>query len=79
MEKLLQGEATCKSFFFFALVHSFQLPFLSIFNLYQNICFRVEELRDSTAHAEMICIREASKLLNSWRLSVSFPGFKFKV
>ncbi|XP_045830200.1 tRNA(adenine(34)) deaminase, chloroplastic [Trifolium pratense] len=29
----------------------------------------VEELRDSTAHAEMICIREASKLLNSWRLS----------
>ncbi|KAK6931427.1 tRNA-specific adenosine deaminase, partial [Dillenia turbinata] len=28
----------------------------------------VEDLRDSTAHAEMICIREASKLLNSWRL-----------
>ncbi|KAL9254175.1 tRNA(adenine(34)) deaminase, chloroplastic-like protein [Drosera capensis] len=29
----------------------------------------VEELRDSTAHAEMICIREASKVLRSWRLS----------
>ncbi|XP_021910210.1 tRNA(adenine(34)) deaminase, chloroplastic [Carica papaya] len=32
-------------------------------------CNLVEELRDSTAHAEMICIREASKLLNSWRLA----------
>ncbi|XVF42963.1 hypothetical protein PTKIN_Ptkin02bG0002000 [Pterospermum kingtungense] len=29
----------------------------------------VEELRDSTAHAEMICIREASSTLHSWRLS----------
>ncbi|CAK7326481.1 unnamed protein product [Dovyalis caffra] len=29
----------------------------------------VEELRDSTAHAEMICIREASNQLRSWRLS----------
>ncbi|CAH9128860.1 unnamed protein product [Cuscuta epithymum] len=29
----------------------------------------VEELRDSTAHAEMICIREASNILRSWRLS----------
>ncbi|XXG83936.1 hypothetical protein AAC387_Pa10g1574 [Persea americana] len=29
----------------------------------------VEELRDSTAHAEMICIREASNLLRTWRLS----------
>ncbi|KAI3763922.1 hypothetical protein L2E82_13920 [Cichorium intybus] len=29
----------------------------------------VEELRDSTAHAEMICIREASNNLHSWRLS----------
>lgn len=32
-------------------------------------CNRVEELRDSTAHAEMICIREASNLLRTWRLS----------
>ncbi|KAJ1377294.1 tRNA-specific adenosine deaminase [Sesbania bispinosa] len=32
-------------------------------------CNLVEELRDSTAHAEMVCIREASKLLHSWRLS----------
>ncbi|CAL0315297.1 unnamed protein product [Lupinus luteus] len=31
----------------------------------------VEELRDSTAHAEMICIREASNLLRAWRLSDS--------
>ncbi|KAM7484498.1 hypothetical protein LguiA_000507 [Lonicera macranthoides] len=31
----------------------------------------VEELRDSTAHAEMICIREASNILQSWRLSDS--------
>ncbi|KAL6192982.1 hypothetical protein ACLB2K_034067 [Fragaria x ananassa] len=29
----------------------------------------VEELRDSTAHAEMICIREASHVLRSWRLA----------
>ncbi|GAA0151879.1 deaminase [Lithospermum erythrorhizon] len=29
----------------------------------------VEELRDSTAHAEMICIREASNILRTWRLS----------
>ncbi|KAL4188437.1 hypothetical protein AMTRI_Chr08g160120 [Amborella trichopoda] len=29
----------------------------------------VEESRDSTAHAEMICIREASNLLKSWRLA----------
>ncbi|CAK8537305.1 unnamed protein product [Lathyrus sativus] len=32
-------------------------------------CNLVEEMRDSTAHAEMICIREASKFLHSWRLS----------
>ncbi|KAA8532782.1 hypothetical protein F0562_032815 [Nyssa sinensis] len=32
-------------------------------------CNLVEELRDSTAHAEMICIREASNLLQTWRLS----------
>ncbi|XP_068642624.1 tRNA(adenine(34)) deaminase, chloroplastic-like [Aristolochia californica] len=32
-------------------------------------CNLVEELRDSTAHAEMICIREASNLLKTWRLS----------
>ncbi|OWM75839.1 tRNA(adenine(34)) deaminase, chloroplastic [Punica granatum] len=31
----------------------------------------VEELRDSTAHAEMICIREASNVLRSWRLADS--------
>ncbi|KAE8666027.1 TRNA arginine adenosine deaminase, putative isoform 2 [Hibiscus syriacus] len=29
----------------------------------------VEELRDSTAHAEMICIQEASSILRSWRLA----------
>ncbi|OMP02257.1 CMP/dCMP deaminase, zinc-binding protein [Corchorus olitorius] len=29
----------------------------------------VEELRDSTAHAEMICIREASNTIRSWRLA----------
>ncbi|GMH31211.1 hypothetical protein Nepgr_033054 [Nepenthes gracilis] len=29
----------------------------------------VEELRDSTAHAEMMCIREASNILRTWRLS----------
>ncbi|KAI4302208.1 hypothetical protein MLD38_037986 [Melastoma candidum] len=32
-------------------------------------CNLVEELRDSTAHAEMICIREASSVLQSWRLA----------
>ncbi|CAI9096334.1 OLC1v1032443C1 [Oldenlandia corymbosa var. corymbosa] len=29
----------------------------------------VEEMRDSTAHAEIICIREASNVLRTWRLS----------
>ncbi|CAL9118396.1 unnamed protein product [Musa textilis] len=29
----------------------------------------VEERRDATAHAEMICIREASNLLRTWRLA----------
>lgn len=28
-----------------------------------------EKLKDATAHAEMLCIRKASKVLNSWRLS----------
>ncbi|CAA6665492.1 unnamed protein product [Spirodela intermedia] len=32
-------------------------------------CNLVEDLRDSTAHAEMICIREASTLLRTWRLA----------
>ncbi|CAN4121937.1 unnamed protein product [Withania somnifera] len=32
-------------------------------------CNLVEELRDSTAHAEMLCIREASSTLRTWRLS----------
>ncbi|KAI4381412.1 hypothetical protein MLD38_007483 [Melastoma candidum] len=32
-------------------------------------CNLVEELRDSTAHAEMFCIREGSNVLKSWRLS----------
>ncbi|XP_009791193.1 tRNA(adenine(34)) deaminase, chloroplastic [Nicotiana sylvestris] len=32
-------------------------------------CNLVEELRDSTAHAEMLCIREASNTLRTWRLS----------
>lgn len=36
---------------------------------------RVEELRDSTAHAEIICIREASNKLRSWRLSVIYLSF----
>ncbi|KAL1568499.1 tRNA(adenine(34)) deaminase [Salvia divinorum] len=32
-------------------------------------CNLVEQLRDSTAHAEIICIREASNTLRTWRLS----------
>ncbi|KAG6475121.1 hypothetical protein ZIOFF_064339 [Zingiber officinale] len=32
----------------------------------------VEERRDSTAHAEMNCIREASNVLRTWRLAVIF-------
>ncbi|KAL8549342.1 hypothetical protein ACS0TY_008255 [Phlomoides rotata] len=32
-------------------------------------CNLVEELRDSTAHAEIMCIREASNMLRTWRLS----------
>jgi hypothetical protein len=34
--------------------------------------FRVEDLRDSTAHAEIVCIREASSKLKTWRLAVLF-------
>ncbi|XP_073131396.1 uncharacterized protein [Henckelia pumila] len=34
-------------------------------------CNLVEESRDSTAHAEMICIREASNILKTWRLSAT--------
>ncbi|KAK4357934.1 hypothetical protein RND71_023544 [Anisodus tanguticus] len=34
-------------------------------------CNLVEELRDSTAHAEMLCIREASNTLRTWRLSTT--------
>ena len=41
-----------------------------------DLYFRVEELRDSTAHAEMICIREASNKLRTWRLSVLSPFFE---
>ncbi|RWW32426.1 hypothetical protein GW17_00002900 [Ensete ventricosum] len=36
----------------------------------------VEERRDATAHAEMICIREASNLLRTWRLAVIFCNFQ---
>uniref|UniRef100_A0ACD6AED4 Uncharacterized protein n=2 Tax=Avena sativa TaxID=4498 RepID=A0ACD6AED4_AVESA len=32
-------------------------------------CNLVEDLRDSTAHAEIVCIREASSKLNTWRLA----------
>lgn len=32
---------------------------------------RVEELRDASAHAEMLCIQEGSKILQNWRLSES--------
>uniref|UniRef100_A0A0E0LBR9 tRNA(adenine(34)) deaminase n=1 Tax=Oryza punctata TaxID=4537 RepID=A0A0E0LBR9_ORYPU len=33
-------------------------------------CNLVEDLRDSTAHAEIVCIREASNKLKTWRLAV---------
>ena len=32
---------------------------------------RIEELCDASAHAEMLCIREGSKILQNWRLSES--------
>uniref|UniRef100_A0A8I6Z9F3 tRNA(adenine(34)) deaminase n=2 Tax=Hordeum vulgare subsp. vulgare TaxID=112509 RepID=A0A8I6Z9F3_HORVV len=32
-------------------------------------CNLVEDLRDSTAHAEIVCIREASSKLKTWRLA----------
>lgn len=32
---------------------------------------RVEELSDASAHAEMLCMREGSKLLQNWRLGES--------
>lgn len=47
------------------------LDFFFFFSFWRgNAYFRVEELRDSTAHAEMICIREASNVLRTWRLAV---------
>jgi hypothetical protein len=39
--------------------------------------FRVEDLRDSTAHAEIVCIREASNKLKSWRLAVVLHTHSF--
>lgn len=39
---------------------------------YLFLVFRVEDLRDSTAHAEIVCIREASNKLKTWRLAVVF-------
>ncbi|KAK4376516.1 hypothetical protein RND71_002812 [Anisodus tanguticus] len=38
-------------------------------------CNLVEELHDSTAHAEMLCIHEASNTLRTWRLSVVLYTF----
>ncbi|KAL6566416.1 hypothetical protein OROGR_002031 [Orobanche gracilis] len=35
-------------------------------------CNLVEEMRDSTAHAEIICIRGASNVLRTWRLSLEY-------
>lgn len=46
-----------------------------LLDIYTDVFIRVEELRDSTAHAEMICIREASNLLRTWRLAVIFLLF----
>ena len=36
---------------------------------------RVEDLRDASAHAEMLCVRSAAAKLGGWRLSntVSIP------
>ncbi len=31
----------------------------------------VEELQDATAHAEIVCIREAARILGNWRLNQS--------
>lgn len=42
--------------------------------IFYCVYFRVEQLRDSTAHAEIICIREASNTLRTWRLSVIYPS-----
>ncbi|KAK6133797.1 hypothetical protein DH2020_032508 [Rehmannia glutinosa] len=48
-------------------------------NIIARGCNLVEELRDSTAHAEILCIREASNVLRTWRLSVKFPSLLFNL
>ncbi|CAN0876631.1 tRNA(adenine(34)) deaminase, chloroplastic [Linum grandiflorum] len=52
---------------------TWEVPVGAVLVQHGNIIARgynlVEELRDSTAHAEMICIREASNQLRSWRLA----------
>lgn len=68
MERLLLVDATCK--FHEIVFILFHWILLSFDVRTRNVYFRVEELRDSTAHAEMICIRVASNVLRTWRLSV---------
>lgn len=69
MGRLLLVDATCKFYEFLKYI-VWLVAFFMCWYLYGDTYFRVEELRDSTAHAEMICIREASNLLRTWRLSV---------
>lgn len=38
-------------------------------NIISKAVNRTEELKDSTAHAEILAIREASKLFSDWRLN----------
>lgn len=55
---------------FYSLIFVLYSWMFSFVHLCKDLDLRVEELRDSTAHAEMICIREASNLLRTWRLAV---------
>lgn len=66
--RLLHVDLTCEFNNLICLFYSW--PNTCYLDIYTDLFTRVEELRDSTAHAEMICIREASNVLRSWRLAV---------
>lgn len=68
MERLLLVDATCKFHVIIFILFHWILFYFEV--LTRNVYFRVEELRDSTAHAEMICIRAASNVLRTWRVAV---------
>jgi hypothetical protein len=81
MVKLLLAAVICKKPTSYCI--EYHICFVKMFEiilLFTVLCphvFRVEDLRDSTAHAEIVCIREASNKLKSWRLAVVLHTHSF--